>query len=195
MAGPVSPPPTIVTANGSRIIISGTPAAGQVPTADGPNAAHWAPGGVGAPEWVASWNAVPGTGLGDAWGAGIADVPGPPNQEWGATDVGVYSFGTNISLGLAGIWTAEVYVDLAWPADPGRVNVLIDGMGVDLPVQPGPSFAARAIVPMGTIYMGGNNSSKDVSVRWDNGVQATVRPNIDQMQLQLTKWLTIVVGD
>jgi hypothetical protein len=42
--------PSIVTANGQRIVVSGVPAAGQLPTADGPNAAHWAaPAGGGLP--------------------------------------------------------------------------------------------------------------------------------------------------
>jgi len=49
MSGPIPAPPSIGTADGSRIIIAGTPAAGMVPVASGPNAATWAtPGGGGA---------------------------------------------------------------------------------------------------------------------------------------------------
>jgi hypothetical protein len=92
MSGPVPPPPSIVTANGSRIIVSGTPVAGQVPTADGPNAAHWAAGGGGGgPEVVrinqdgvvtqavAAWSAFPnGTRAGvlaDLWCTVGVDPP------------------------------------------------------------------------------------------------------------------------
>lgn len=146
MGGPIAPPPTIVTANGSRIIISGTPVAGQVPTATGPNAAVWAPGGgASSPIWVheLSQDLTASDGsyaafLTQTWADSYMIYGDSSGEISGATAPMVLLLDPLIDpLAGGSIVSFTLKYDVAWTTDPGRVVANMNPFFSVVPVIPG----------------------------------------------------------
>ena len=133
MSGPIPAPPSIGTADGSRIVVSGAPAAGQVLTADGPNAAHWAAAGGGGPAgsiklytaWGFAMSQVGGNvqATGGVWNDAITDFQG--DTSWWAGG----GPGWALPFTKPGYYQVSLGLDCAWPlARPTRPSELYVGL-------------------------------------------------------------------
>lgn len=130
MSGPIPAPPSIGTANGARIVVAGTPAAGQVMVADGPNAAHWGPagGGAGGPVWVgALWVTAAGAPF-DTWdtnaiqtrtGDSSLDLAAGPD---GVVERGYVAVGKTPYQSRNGLFNFEFFYAMTFAVDPGPVR-------------------------------------------------------------------------
>lgn len=198
MSGPIPAPASIATADGHRIVVTGTPAADDVMTADGPNAAHWAmPAPPGQPidgiaGLVAERDGVDLTKFAP-W---VRDADAIYRDHAWCQPNGLDITQVYVNTG---IFSADFYLQLEWAADPGRVTIALGGGNwydtsiIRQPLDMGAGvWVCEERANFGPRVIGGGAIDVIAGVSWSNPLVELSANAI--AFLKITKWLSDEIG-